>query len=179
MPSLKLVFRKRIVTRWLALRARLAALLGRREEAERLLVRAVELAPASFSLHLRLGRMHLSRGRRRAALNEFSVCYHLDALRFMKQSISGTLQEEVALEAQMPDEPELAVPEPGGGRFVEVTPEEAEILLEGTDFSSIEELRRLTSLEPISAEQVEKVDLDRLLVQLTLDHQRGGNLGRG
>lgn len=188
MHRLRLFFRKQVVTRLLLVRGWLLFMARRFNDAAAVLDRGVILAPASFRIHLLLGRVHLARGARKKALQEFSICYHLDPARFTTRSIDGSLQEEVVLEAQIPADTDLFDvslredgPLPGEwDDLLGTEPEElGEEVLAGTDFRNVAEYRRFQSLAPLTEEEVAQTDLDLLLDQLSSISTQGEALDQG
>ena len=188
MHRLRLIYRKHVVTRLLLVRGWLLYAGRRYARAEAVLQRGLTLTPASFRMHLLLGRVHLAAGKRKEALQEFSICYHLDPARFTQKTFDGALQEEVVIESQVPAEPdlfELCLREGGPlpGEWDDLlgcgqSALDAEMVA-GTDFSSVAELSRFRDLPPLTREDVARTDIGLLLEQLSSISTPGETLDQG
>jgi hypothetical protein len=165
---------------------------GRHDLAAAALVfrRLLEVAPSSFSAHLYLGRIAHVEGRQAAAIAAFATCHRLNVARFRRAAIPQELKDEILWRDSVTRDAdgvwqaiegsgtaERRTRSASGAVRIQNAPDGAangnfEIAAgvpPHTDFSSAVEARRFAELPPISKEEVEDVDWDEVLDNLTRD----------
>ena len=154
--------------------------------AEEVCRRLLSIDGRSFVARIHLGLIQSARGRREAALFELSLAQALDPSRFRRARIPEELRRAVLWRSDLrrvEAPPAVEHVEPRGSRRsgeaatrsqTASRPSAAQETLaaadlDGSDFSTVEELRRLIEMPPITAEEIASVDLDALADRL----QRG------
>jgi len=134
-------------------RARLALMAGRRALARRVLKDAARRSPNSFRVHFMLGRLYWGERSGVKARREFDLAWQIDPERFERSYGRLKAHDEAAPEIHaLADEPPERAPVLSTGRS---------LLLRG-DFTSEREARRFAAMPPISREEIESIDWDRL-----------------
>jgi len=134
-------------------RARLAVLAGRRALARRVLKEAARQHPNSFRVHFALGRLYWHERSDVKARREFDLAWQIDPERFERSYSHLKARDESIPEIHaLAGEPEKPAPVLSTGRS---------LLLRG-DFVSEREARRFAAMPPISREEIESIDWDRL-----------------
>ncbi len=177
---------KTVLTRtWLNLNGRWQFLRGRNcasyELAYETFHQLLDEAPRSFTAHFFLGQIARERGQARLAFDHYLAAYSSSITRFNRSGLPDDLKNHIALRHGLGRTQKVAIHE------FDETP--APLLQDGynhapepeahfdihlanhgdyriSDFRSQEEAERFESMPPITAEELENVDLDVLIGQL-------------
>jgi len=146
------------------LRARLALLAGHPAAARRVLKDAVRREPNSFRAHFALGRLYWGEHCTVKARREFDLAWQIDPERFercygrLKARHHG-VPEVFSMDDGARETATVVSPGLASRRAPGQTPGRS--LLRG-DFASEREARRFASMGPITREEIESIDWDRL-----------------
>jgi len=157
----------RIAEFWYLLKARLSYLTGRRDRARAALKSALRRNPGSFVAHFMLGRVYWRDHVAVKAKREFDLAWQIDPERFERAY------------ARLQDSPDGA-PELFAYSASEMPAEQVPVSLSlrrrhrPDDFVDEEERRRFSALPPITAEEIHKIDWDRLEEDIGRDELSGG-----
>ena len=183
--------RRTLMASWLHLRVWIALAIGQTGSARGHLLRLVTLAPASFRAHFLLGRIAMAERRDQDACQEFAICHRLNPDRFLRQLLPAPLIEEVTARClTYPESPMFGLPHadaeslPGEwddlfAHDMDRGPWSTDAPPIGSDFIDGEEYRRLRTLPPIDASDLESVDMDALLARLVESPHPGETQDQG